>query len=138
MLERIAATLLQATEAIAAEQLAIDRAQNRDDWRGVWLWVPVIVTNATLSACSFNPSEIDAGDGFLPSSATFQNVDAVRFFKNLAFDVGSQKHKGLTEANLAKSRTVLVVNEGKLKEFLRRFEIVEGIPPEVRKIIGLP
>jgi hypothetical protein len=134
MLERVSSLLLSATEAIAQEQVTIDLA-HRHRPSSLWFYVPVIVTNADLRICSFDPAKVDASDGLLPSDATFEKVKAVRFFKNLSFRLDPGRVGTLTAANLAKNRTIIVVNATALQEFLREFEAVEGLPDAARRFI---
>lgn len=135
MLERISGLLLSATEAIAQEQMNIDLAHRADRPSSLWFYVPVIVTNADLTICSFDPAKIDASTGLLPDDATFETVTAVRFFKNLSFRLDPTRVRELTAANTAKSRTVIVVNAGGLQPFLRHFEVVEGLPNAARPFL---
>ena len=82
MLERITDSLLPSVEALAFEELAIP---------GYYcgglkhIYVPLVVTTATLYTVSFDPAAVDLEVGQLPvSSANFTPVPFARFRKALA------------------------------------------------------
>lgn len=135
MLERLGGQLLEATEAIANEQHTLDLA-HRSTSSPWWLYIPVIVTSAQLSVCAFDPAAVDVANGFLPAKAVFETASAVRFFKNLSFDIDVNLQKDLTATNKAKNRTVFVVNASALPAFLREFKHVEGTPAGMRPFLG--
>jgi hypothetical protein len=137
MLERIAGHLLEATEAIAHEQRQIDLAHRATGPNRIWFYIPVIVTNAELSVCSFKPSDVNATDGLLPPTARFESATVVRFFKNLAFDFDPAVNRELSATNRAKNRTVFVVNTAGFQTFLRQLHEVEGMPSALRPFLGL-
>jgi hypothetical protein len=56
MLERLASGLVEATEALAGAQLLLKRSKREID--SVFYHLPVIVTNAKLYACSFDPDKV--------------------------------------------------------------------------------
>lgn len=136
MLERLAAQLLHATEAIAHEQKTLDIARREHLMPAqCWVYVPVIVTNARLSVCSFDPNGVNVADGSLPADATFESVTAVRFFKNLSFDIDTSARRTLTAANRAKNRTVLVVNATGFTAFLKLFSWEGGMPEGLHRFL---
>lgn len=134
MLERLASELLQATESLAREQKAIDAA-NRSDVSRLWLYVPVVVTNARIVVCSFDPVAVSPTDGLLPSEAQFEEVPFVRFLKNLGNIEQVSSLQDIRQANLAKNRSVIVVHAPKLKEFLRQFRFVGQMPLRMRTFL---
>jgi hypothetical protein len=136
MLERVAGTLLEATEAVAHEQQQIETARRQkapDLFEAIWFYVPVIVTNSTLNVCSFDPATVDPAKGVLPEGATFVPATIVRFAKNLSFDIDTSGYADLTAANRAKNRTVLVVTAAALADFLRAFTIAGELPNRLRR-----
>jgi hypothetical protein len=139
MLERIAGELVQAAEAIAAEQYRMDgfaRDQSQSD-TFAWAYVPVIVTNANLSVCKFNPGDVDIANGLLPDGATFEDVPVVRFTKNLSTAAGGDSIHTLRAANAARDRTVFVVRGAFLREFLGQFDWIDGMPTRLRPFFGM-
>lgn len=134
MLERLAGRLLEATEAIADEQMQLDLA-NRPVLRAeFWFYVPVIVTNATLWVCSFAPAKVD-GDGMLPHDAKFERAPVVRFFKNLSWESGDTSQQDLAGANRAKNRTVFVVESQHFPTFLNTFKSGDRLPPRLMQFL---
>lgn len=115
MLERIAGDLVRASESLAREELAI-----HGKYDGVFGYLPVIVTNATLIACRVDPAEIDTSTGVLPSTATFEPVHALRFRKALPTDLAHrpETYESLGAGLRRKERGVFVVNVTRLPEFL--------------------
>jgi hypothetical protein len=134
MLERVAGELVLATEAIADEQMAIDIAQRSANpaFRStVFVYVPVIVTTARLTACKFKPADVSVADGKLPQTSTFADVPFVRFVKNLSHDYDVTDHATLASANAAKDRTVFIVNGERFGEFLRKFDVTGNTPDAI-------
>lgn len=116
MLERVGATLVSSTEALAFEEkltLLSEDFPNR-------VYLNVIVTTAKLKVCCFNPSDISLQDGTV-SKCSFSDVPFVRFQKQLStrfpksltFSVGET-----SEIAQAKENTVFVVNSERLVEFV--------------------
>ena len=78
-IERIADTLLPSVEAVAKQWFTF-RHVSIGTRR---LFLPVIVTNATLYTCTFDAEKVSMADGGL-SHGDFQEVPVVRFRKGLA------------------------------------------------------
>ena len=134
MLERLAGKLLEATEAIADEQMQLDLANRPMVRAEFWSYIPVIVTNATLWVCSFDPAKVD-GDGMLPPDAKFHPAPLVRFFKNLSSDSGESSSQDLAGANRAKNRIVFVVEAAYFPEFLKAFKTGDRLPRRLAKFL---
>ena len=85
------------------------------------LYLPLIVTNATLCSCVFDPADVNMDSGKL-SKADFTEEKMVRFRKGLitGFDNGT-KPRDLVEANRQKQRSIWVVNSSHLGEVLAGF-----------------
>lgn len=132
MLERVAGPLLDATEALAHEQLTLDRgeAEHNGSYRRMRFYVPVIVTNATLLVSGFNVASVDLATGRLPPDATFEEVPVIRFFKNLTT---SEARIDLEQTHLANNRTMLVVNAMELCKFLEAFSVSDQPKPSAMK-----
>lgn len=83
LLETIAGHLAKATEALAAEYVWLDKGKtvSREDF----VYVPLIITNASLATCYFDPAAVDLDEGELPSgSGEFEPCSMVKFRKSLS------------------------------------------------------
>lgn len=121
MLERVAAELVSATEAIALEEKDY-QAQRRDTWR---VYFSVIVTTAKLRMCTFNPDKISIADGKIVDPQ-FTDVPYIRFRKQLstrAPAVPLNVIDGFNDFVRAKEHTVFVVQSESVPEFLSTFEV---------------
>jgi hypothetical protein len=106
-------------------------------YQKAWVYVPVIVTNAQLSVCDFDPAEVSIADGLLPGEAAFDDVSVLRFTKNLSFDIDTSKHETLTASNAAKDRTVFVINAMSFSGFLQQFDWSGGVPDTLRPFMDM-
>lgn len=123
MLERVAAELIEATEALAQEDHYLN---TEPDF--IRIYANVIVTTAELHLCSFNPSDVSIDTGMI-DKADFTPVPFLRFRKSLSTKSVSELNlKEKTQASLvkAKENTVFIVNSGHFEEFLNAFDIDEG------------
>ncbi len=116
MLERVAATLVSSTEALAIEEKVTLLSENFP-YR---VYLNVIVTTAKLKVCSFEPSDISIKDGTVSKCSfsevpyiRFQKQLSTRFPKSLTFSVGES-----SKIAKAKENTVFVVNSECLIEFI--------------------
>ena len=66
-------TLLLATEALAAQELAQCRSRNEE---ALLYYIPMIVTNARLSVCSFEAWQVDLAHGRLTGDEEFTDATA--------------------------------------------------------------
>jgi hypothetical protein len=114
-IERIADTLLPSVEAAGREWLTHGDVCTGD--RRVFL--PVIVTNATLYACTFDAERVSMADGGLPDGE-FREITFIRFRKGLATGrPGQRATRDFTDANRQQQRTVLIVNSASLAGTLK-------------------
>ncbi len=114
MLERIAAELVEATEAVAYEEYQLIKEESYATNN----YFTVIVTTAELHVCKFNPEDISITNGEL-DTAEFEVVPFVRFRKSLTTKQKSLKGiKSIKDLNKAKERTVFVVNSLNIEEFI--------------------
>jgi hypothetical protein len=125
MLERICGTLLDATEAIAHEQLQIDQHVDRER-RRLRVYVPLVVTNATLSLCGFDPAAVSLSEGRI-ADAAWQSVPFIRFHKGLRTHLLDPPSRGnsLRDTLRARERSVFVVSAPHLVDFLRAWKALE-------------
>ncbi len=130
LLERIADALLPAAEAVGFEEMSLKSAGNLSsaEWR---LFMPLIVTNATLFTGTFDADQVSmAGGRLAEGTCEFKPVPFVRFRKSLAthypgtgIRYGHQSPLG--RASLAKERTVLVIHAPALADSLKRLKTAE-------------
>lgn len=124
MLERVASDLVDATEALAHEELEHHFGQ-----KFTGCYFPIIVTTAELKVCNFDPNKVNIKTGELVDPV-YTSVPAVRFHKTLS--VPSSKPgstddfiekifsstKELVDIHGEAERTVLVVNANHLISYL--------------------
>jgi hypothetical protein len=125
LLERIAASVAEATEGLSADLLEL----RRGSWR-TNVVVPVIVTTADLVLSQFNPAEIDLKSGEV-ASATFTTVPHVRLRKSIALSQipDDFEPEGLHDLSAASERTVFVVSGDHFISWLDEFEIGDFSKP---------
>lgn len=132
MLERTAAELLDATEAIAFEEYQLHK---KDKTRFLSFYCSVIATTAELRICTFNPEDISTEKGEI-HKAEFRKVPFLRFRKSLSTRQPSHVGvKSFKEAIGAKERTVFVVNAEHIVEFVQSLEIQDS-PSMYQRICG--
>jgi hypothetical protein len=124
--ERVAAELVSATEAVEHEERAAYLDKRGGDSKRSYF--SAIVTTATLSVCAFDPGRISLTDGLIPPTSTFVLADAVRFTKQLStrsFMSETPMTYGTEAAELAKAkeRTVFILRADALGGFLSDFGI---------------
>lgn len=111
-LDRIASHLLQSCEG------------SMNNWwieqEGDVACIPIIVTNAILYTCAFDPAQVDLVDGNLPANAQFTPRPFVRFRKAFKQSAGLDPHPApVLEAPASDgARTVFVVEARHLVTFL--------------------
>jgi hypothetical protein len=121
MLERVAAEVVSATEALALEEMDY-QAQVKDALR---MYFSVIVTTAKLQVCTFEPEKVSLLNGKVVD-AEFKEVPFVRFRKQLSTRPASiplNVVDGFYGFVRAKEHTVFVVNAEALPQFLSTFEV---------------
>lgn len=125
MLENVASKLIDATEALAAEESQSYQIHGKKFW-SARIYFPTIITSAELKVCKFDPAKIDIDSGDL-LDAEFETVPFVRFRK--AFSIRASKL--LTPGNIAhvsraSERTVFVVNSSSFEAFLNQCDMPMG------------
>jgi hypothetical protein len=124
LLERLAAELTAATEALAEEErsvAAIDGPRMR-------FYISVLVTTARLHHSTLDPLTVplDTGEA---SSLSHQEVPWIRFRKQLASDFAvAPVHEGWNYAQLAyaKEKQIFVVHAPSLPAFLKRWDLINS------------
>ena len=123
ILERLASAVIDSVEGLGQEEIKIHQSQSHVDRLLAFLF-PVIVTNADISICSFNPCNVSILDGTLDASAaTIMTVPFIRFRKSLATTFPAGTFSNLTEANEARELTVFVVNASALPSLLKDWKM---------------
>lgn len=119
MLERTAAELIDATEALALEE----RSLSGYGVGPLRIYFSVIITTAELKVCNFDPVDIDIRSGEIENSC-FSTVPFVRFRKCLSTRPPmNSKFKNIAELGKATERTVFIVNSGSVLDFLKSWEL---------------
>lgn len=122
MLERIAGPLLRSTEVLADQELGFGKDR---PYGPAWVYIPAIITNATLRVCKFDPETIDIQSGELPD-AEFEEVPLVRFRKALSTTMeGRISDRSIEKVSLDQHRTVLVINSDNVAGIFGGVEVHE-------------
>lgn len=121
MLERIAADIIEATEALANQEMVL-MSKGSTYSR---IYFPTIVTTAEIKVCYFDPADINVSLGKIDNDkARFETVPCVRFRKSLTAD---SRHipdvQNIRDLNRAKERTVIVINSNELTGILSKWKI---------------
>jgi len=122
MLERICDVLLPATEALALKDKPFLHR----------FYFPVIVTNANLYVCEFDPGDVCMKDGRLPDGkGKFELKEVVRFRKALANRLEPSRDlesfvgfHNMENQEKREEQTVLIVNASSLSNILRDFRLI--------------
>ena len=128
MLERLASTLVHATESLAHE----DDRRVIATTRGECLYISVLVTNARLVVAELKPEDVSLESGTLRADAKVKtsNVPFLRFRKQLSFRKPEDDRRIFANneyrLDYAKERTVFVVQAKFLGEFLKKFQVDIG------------
>jgi hypothetical protein len=81
LLEEIASNLVRATEAYAIENVSTTIGGMKSNR----VYVPLLITNASLAVCYFDPSSVDLVSGELPlGAAAYESCSLVKFRKSLS------------------------------------------------------
>jgi len=112
-LERTCDTLLQSVEALAAEELRLEREL------AFFRYLPVVLTNARLFVCQFDPLDMPLSPGELPEGSQFEEVGYVRFEKPLWVRPSETPAANVAAARRLHERTVFVISGGSLRNFLK-------------------
>lgn len=119
MLERVAAQLVESTEALAFEEFAIHKA----DREFLRIYTNVIVTTALLKVCKFDPDIIDITTGEI-AAANFETVPWVRLHKTLTpRSALFESDRTISETSNKNERTVFVVNSEHFIKFLTGWDL---------------
>lgn len=112
-LERVADELLQSVEALAAEELVVDRDL------ASFRYLPIVLTNARLYICHADLSAVSLVTGELDPDTDFEQVPFIRFRKTLWSQSVESKAASVEDIRRERERTIVVVSAYSLKEFLQ-------------------
>lgn len=117
MLERVAAQVIESTEALAHEEFSFFDGTDYV----LRMYYSVIVTSAQLKICRFRSEDIDPATGDI-AEAVFEPVPWLRFRKTLTSPSNSPgQAQTIVEKSRDSERTVFVVNSSYFIEFLREW-----------------
>ena len=123
ILERLASAVIDSVEGLGEEEILIHQSQSHVGRLLAFLF-PIIVTNAEIAICSFDPSKVSLLDGTLDvSAATITTVPFIRFRKSLVTTFPEGTFSNLKEANEARELTVFVVNATTLPSLLKDWKM---------------
>jgi hypothetical protein len=116
MLERIAGILLKSVESLAEEESNLAQTQPSE----AHVYIPVIITTASLEVCLVDLSDVNVENGQLPDGkGHFEKVPFVAFRKGMTvINNLSKTVTNLKKANLKKEQTVFVVQALDVLNFL--------------------
>jgi hypothetical protein len=118
----IATALLPAVESIAAD---LRQMESKPPHQGrQWAVIPVVVTNAPLWVCRFDPASVDLSTGQSPNEdLDLERVDLVRFRRTFLHRSIHRPYISQLSARAdAHTHTVLVISASTLVETLRAFD----------------
>jgi hypothetical protein len=115
MLERIADSLLPSVEAAGADWLTHGWTGNMESR----VFIPVVVTNATLYTCTFDAGRVSMTNGNV-DTGEFQAVPFIRFRKGLTQAPAGANVRNFKDANRQQQRTMLIVNAAELSGTLKQ------------------
>lgn len=133
LLERLAATTIASTEALASEDSRFPFTYAESNPMRVYF--SAIVTTARPHLCNYDPAALDLTTGTL-ADADIQDLPYVRFRKQVAGAISPMKSPGLARPEKvaeAKESTVFVVNIDHLASFLHHFDVDDA---RLRDILG--
>jgi len=132
MLERLSATVVLSTEALAAEEASTVSEQ----YSHLRIYQNVIVTTAELKVCEINIENINVATGEIPEDAQFTDVPFVRFRKQLGSTQAERPRAQLVTdihgRNRERESTIFVVNSQHLDDFIYQCELPDDVGQYVR------
>lgn len=126
MLERVAASVVQSTEALAKEELE----SISDSYSQLRIYQNVIVTTAALKVCDVDVAKINLADGEIDKGTSFTDVPYVRFRKQLGASAtvvqAAADTYSLSQRIKERESTVFVVSSSRFSEFLMSCDLPEN------------
>jgi hypothetical protein len=124
-LDRTAAELIKATEALALEEKGLIENRGKE-FTFIGIYIPVLVTTAELAVALFNPKDVSLKDGSLPDCTVFENVPFIRFRKSLTNKLSPSRPQTLKEVYSASERSIFIVNSEFFQAFLQNWELEQA------------
>ena len=119
LLERTAAELVRATEAVARQELKLFETTKKRLSR---IYTPVIVTTAKLILCDIDYQDFDVQSGEMLADSSRQ-VPFIRFTKSLSVPETYLGADNLSDISKQSERSVVVVSAGSFVEFLNKWDV---------------
>lgn len=122
-LDNIAAGLVYASEALAAVEATLEKSAFGDRTA---VYLPVVVTNATLQVAEFDPTTVDLRSGRL-DTCSCEQASVVRYRK--AFDPRpprTSSARSIKEVNERSQRSIMVVNVDHFADLLGALQFVQS------------
>jgi hypothetical protein len=121
LIERSAADVVLSVESLADQERRLQLRIGIPNFSRVY--IPVIVTTASLFVAEFDPASILLEDGYLPKNTPISEVSFMRYKKSLTTFGESASAKSINELHKAAERTVFVVNALKFIDFLENCKV---------------
>ena len=129
MLERTAAEIVRATDALAAQEININ-AKNVI-LQLACVYVPMIVTTAKMFICDADYTTVNMETGEIPG-ATIAAAPIIRFKKSLGLpDLGRSNAVSVEKFAEQSERSVVVVQASAFSDFLSKWGISQRMPNEL-------
>lgn len=127
LLDRSTSTLVNSVEALALQEKdRIDANLNHDVSQTNQfsrLYIPVIVTTASIVVSIFDPSNISLNDGSLPDDAEYIDVPFIRYRKSMG-NINAYIGFDIKEASYESEKTVFIVNAQHMEYFLNNWRLI--------------
>lgn len=115
LLERLSRGLLQSVEALGLQEL--EGLATPSSMMKEYGYLPMIVTNAKLYSCEYEPAEVDLETGLI-EGAEIKEQPLIRFEKSLVEPSVDEGLVSLASRNRGSKRTICVANACHLNEIL--------------------
>lgn len=133
LLEKTASEIVRATAALADQEVALQSVQRPIRK----IYVPVIVSNATMYICDADWQKINLETGEVDFSA-IEPVDFVRFRKSFGVpDLRDKAGEDIGEVTERSAHSVIVVQAAAFLDFLTNWNLSTPLRPELKKALGV-
>lgn len=139
LLERTAAELVRATESLAQQEVAICGRSGRtlaDPDRSLKrIYIPVVITTATMSICDADYAKLDLASGEVRDAVSLESP-VIRFVKSLAaLDPNRSNATTIEEFSTQSERSVVVVQATHFLDFLQNLELSKQTNADLLKAL---
>jgi hypothetical protein len=142
LLEKVAAEVVRAVDALAAQESAANFRVTRASVAGPAealkrVYVPMIVTTAKLYICDADYEKVDLQTGEVPGPTAIE-VPAVRFMKSLvSLDPRLSSANTAEEFAQQSERSVVVVQAAHFADFLNGWDLSRRMPTQLLEALTL-